>query len=105
MKPELIKTEEEFIQIIETHKEFFLLKHSLTCPISASALQQYNHFVEQTELPCFVLNVQEARGVSNQIAEQTGIRHESPQVIQFVEGEAIWHDSHSAITADRLKSL
>ena len=105
LKTELIKTEEEFIQILETHKEFFLLKHSLTCPISGSALQQYNRFVEQTESPCFVLYVQESRSASKHIAEQTGIRHESPQVIQFVEGEAVWHDSHSAITAERLQSL
>ncbi|MGR9049041.1 bacillithiol system redox-active protein YtxJ [Halobacillus faecis] len=102
MKQEVIKNKEEFINIVEGCKEFFLLKHSLTCPISASAHQQFDRFAEETSVPCFILFVQESRALSNHIAEYTGIRHESPQVIQFQEGEAVWHDSHSAITKERL---
>ncbi|WP_406944589.1 bacillithiol system redox-active protein YtxJ [Halobacillus sp. SY10] len=102
MKQEVIENKEEFINIVEAYKEFFLLKHSLTCPISAAAHQQFERFAEETSVPCFILHVQESRELSSHIAEYTGIRHESPQVIQFQEGEAVWHDSHSAITKERL---
>nr|WP_242517886.1 bacillithiol system redox-active protein YtxJ [Halobacillus sp. GSS1] len=102
VKHEVIKSKEEFINIIEMHQEFFLLKHSLTCPISAAAQEQFLRFIEETSVPCFILYVQDSRELSNHIAEFTGVRHESPQVIQFQEGEAVWHDSHSAITKERL---
>ncbi|CDQ18327.1 bacillithiol system protein YtxJ [Halobacillus karajensis] len=105
MSHEVIKTKEEFVQVLEQYGEFFLLKHSLTCPISGLAQEQYQRFMKETDVPCFSLYVQEARELSNHIADFTGIRHESPQVLQFKEGEAVWHDSHSAITSEKLNQL
>ena len=47
--------------------------------------------------------VQEARSLSDLVARETGIRHESPQVILFRNGEAVWNTSHHGITAESLR--
>lgn len=48
------------------------------------------------------LKVQESRPLSNYIAEQYGIKHESPQAFIFTNGNVKWHASHSQITAQAL---
>lgn len=105
MNTEVLVTKEEFREVLETHQEFFLMKHSLTCPISASALHEYKNFIEQAKVPCFVLYVQEARELSNHITEVSGVRHESPQALKFKEGKVVWNDSHNAIKSDRLRTV
>jgi bacillithiol system protein YtxJ len=47
--------------------------------------------------------VQEARPLSDLVARETGIRHESPQVILFRNGKAVWNASHHGITAENLR--
>ena len=47
--------------------------------------------------------VQEARSLSDLVARETGIRHESPQVILLRNGEAVWNTSHHGITAESLR--
>ena len=47
--------------------------------------------------------IQEARALSDLVARETGIRHESPQVILFRKGEAVWNTSHHGITAESLR--
>ena len=51
----------------------------------------------------YYLNVQEARPLSNAIAEQFQVKHESPQALLFVDGELKWHASHWTLTYDELK--
>jgi bacillithiol system protein YtxJ len=75
-----------------------LFKHSLTCPISASAYQE----ISQAEAEINIIIVQRARDASNALAEKTGIRHESPQAIVLKDGEPIYHASHYKITADEI---
>ncbi|MGP4062613.1 bacillithiol system redox-active protein YtxJ [Halobacillus sp. H74] len=103
MKIEVISSVEEFESILENNSEFFLLKHSLTCPISGAANMQYEHFSEDATVPCYTLYVQESRPLANHIAEVFSIRHESPQVLHFSNGKIAWHESHGAITTQRLK--
>ena len=47
--------------------------------------------------------VQDARSLSGLVARETGIRHESPQVILFLNSEAVWNTSHHGITAESLR--
>ncbi len=47
--------------------------------------------------------VQEARPLSDLVARETGIRHESPQVILFRNGEAVWNTSHHGISVASLR--
>ncbi|MEK6279887.1 MAG: bacillithiol system redox-active protein YtxJ [Acidobacteriota bacterium] len=73
-----------------------IFKHSLTCPISAAALDQ----MEQFDGGVALVEVQRARDVSNEIENRLGIPHESPQVIVLRNGQVAWNASHFKITAD-----
>ncbi|WP_251549633.1 bacillithiol system redox-active protein YtxJ [Neobacillus muris] len=100
-----IETVEEFDQIINNKPSFFLLKHSLTCPISQAAYKEYEKFSEENQhLSTYYLAVQEARPLSNEVAEKFSIKHESPQAILFSNGEALWNASHWKITNKTLQA-
>ncbi|WP_312067016.1 monothiol bacilliredoxin BrxC family protein, partial [Exiguobacterium sp.] len=47
---------------------------------------------------------QEARTVSNDIAEHYNVRHESPQVLFIQDGKSVWTASHYDITKDALET-
>ena len=83
-------------------------KHSLTCPISSKAFREYQEFLagrpESDETVYTLVEIQNARDVSNAITERTGVRHESPQALLMRGGEVAWHASHWNIEAEALAS-
>ena len=80
-----------------------LYKHSITCPISSWARVQMQRLTEATDPPVYELTVQAARPLSREIAEQFGIRHESPQAILLFRRRATFAASHRGVTADALR--
>lgn len=104
MGMEKLETAEQFDKVAKAKKRFLLIKHSLTCPISKAAFREYEKFVSNhPEVDTYYLYVQEARPLSNYIAETFGVKHESPQALLFENGTAVWHTSHWNITYDSLK--
>ncbi|MEH7379586.1 bacillithiol system redox-active protein YtxJ [Bacillus sp. JJ1533] len=98
-----VETIEEFNQVLDKENQFILIKHSLTCPISKAAFDEYEQFVtEHGDVPTYYLYVQEARELSNHIAEQFDIKHESPQALLFEGGKVKWNASHRNITKESL---
>lgn len=97
----------EFEKLIEAKDSFFLLKHSTTCPVSAAAFDEYAAFLngEGPNQKGVYLAVQDSRDLSKHIAEATNIRHESPQVIFFKNGQPVWNESHWKITKKNLESI
>ncbi len=73
-----------------------LFQHDPFCPTSARAHR------EMTQLAgtVYLVNVARQHDLVHHIAERTGIRHESPQVLVLREGHAVWSASHGRITAD-----
>lgn len=102
MSMQVLTNEKDFRDTLEKDSSFFLLKNSLTCPISSAAHQEYEKFSEESSVPCYVLHVQEARDLSQAIAEEFSVRHESPQALLFQNGEVTWNDSHGSITKQKL---
>jgi bacillithiol system protein YtxJ len=96
---EKVDTLEQFTGLLENEQKFFLLKHSLTCPISHAAYQEYQKFADENQnVPVYFLAVQDSRPLSNEISDKFQIKHESPQAILFADGKAIWNASHWKIT-------
>jgi len=105
--PDLLFDLAELDSLIEHSRQrpVFLLKHSLTCPISAAAHRAYLRFVEEhgeEQVRFALIEIQKARPLSNAVAERSGIRHESPQAILFKDGEPVWNASHWSITEQNL---
>lgn len=99
-----VHSDEELNGLFQKSKEqpVILFKHSLTCPISAGV---YNE-VSGVDSDVYLIVVQYARGVSNLLAEKTGIRHESPQAIVLKDEKPVYYASHYDVTAADLdKSL
>ncbi|MGE7765114.1 bacillithiol system redox-active protein YtxJ [Peribacillus sp. NPDC096540] len=97
-----IDSEEQFNELLN-EDTFLLFKHSLTCPVSAEAYEQYEKYMaENAQLKTAYLAVQEARPLSNYVAETYDIKHQSPQVILFKNGKPAWNESHWRITYDSL---
>jgi bacillithiol system protein YtxJ len=57
---------------------------------------------DREDLMVGVIRVVEARSASNFVAEQTAITHQSPQVILFRDGEAVFDADNWNITPDML---
>ena len=77
-----------------TTKPVIVFKHSNACSISARAYRE----MEKVE-GVNILEVQSARDVSQELANLTGIRHETPQVIILRDGKAVWNASHFDVKA------
>lgn len=76
-------------------KPVIVFKHSNACSISARAYRE----MEKVEVPVNLLVVQSAREVSRELANLTGVRHETPQVILLRDGKAVWNASHFDVQA------
>jgi bacillithiol system protein YtxJ len=76
-----------------------IFKHSSACGTSAFVLRSLeknlSEFSENVDF--YIIEVRSQRNLSNYIAEKTGVRHESPQLILLKDGEMLWNASHSAI--------
>jgi bacillithiol system protein YtxJ len=99
------KQAKDFEQIVaDSHqKPVFVFKHSTSCPISASRWPIFQSFAAQEPRAAFyrVLVIQD-RPVARQIAQETGVRHESPQAILLYRGKPVWDASHYSITIEGL---
>lgn len=97
-EPTRLTSVDELDALMEASRErpVLLFKHSLTCPISATAHEHFRrfHHRRQGEAQFALVEVQRARPVSSEVAQRTGIRHESPQAILLKDARPVWHASH-----------
>lgn len=100
---ERIKSIEEWRELLEKSKEqpFLLFKFSTTCLSSLSAMKEVRAL--ETELPKYIVIVQEDRLVSNVIENDLGVKHESPQLLILKGGKGIWQATHYSIKKSLLK--
>lgn len=91
--------------LIEASREqpVALLKHSAACPLSARGRREFSRLDGDGDPPLYTVVVQIAREVSLYVAEELGVRHETPQVILVKDGEAVFHASHFGVTAGAVR--
>jgi monothiol bacilliredoxin len=58
------------------------------------------HLEPREDLPLGIIRVVESRPASNRVAERTGISHESPQIILFKDGKAVFDRDNWDITGE-----
>ena len=75
-----------------------IFKHSNTCGISSMISGR----VKGLDAEINLIIVQKNRDVSNELAERTGIRHESPQAFVLRNGKIVYHASHYSIDPDEI---
>jgi bacillithiol system protein YtxJ len=81
-----------------------VFKHSTRCSVSKVAQTR----LEGSQLPenadYFFLDLIRFRDISNRIAEDMNVVHESPQILIIRNGSCIFHESHLGITAKEISS-
>ncbi|THH40071.1 bacillithiol system redox-active protein YtxJ [Neolewinella litorea] len=82
-----------------------ILKHSTSCPISSMAKHRLERQwdIEEGTLETYYLDLIRHRDVSNYIASEFAVRHESPQVLLIRDGRCVYHASHLDIRVDELR--
>lgn len=100
-----LHTREDVDRMLEASRErvVALLKHSIACPFSARGQEQFVQLEAPDDPPLYAVVVQYARDASNYVAERTGVRHETPQVILLAGEQAVYHASHDAIRTEDLR--
>jgi len=84
-----------------------IFKHSKTCSISAASLGRLERKWQQPEvgdLKPYYLDLLANRPISNQIATEFEVQHESPQILLIRNGESVYDASHYEITFDEIKA-
>ncbi len=79
---------------VSSRKPVIIFKHSTTCPISANVFDE----ISEVDSTIFLIKVQNARNISDAIAEKTSIKHETPQTIILKDEKPVYHASHYDIT-------
>ncbi|KUJ53055.1 bacillithiol system redox-active protein YtxJ [Chryseobacterium sp. JAH] len=84
-----------------------IFKHSTSCFISKTVLRNFEKEIEESQengTTFYFLDLLAHRNISNKIAEDFGIRHESPQLIVIENGNEINNASHQDITLSQITS-
>lgn len=101
-----IKSEEDLKKAIESsyqHK-IAIFKHSTSCFISKTVLRNFEKEIENSDqkVNVYFLDLLAHRPISNKIAEDFGIRHESPQLIVIENGKPVNSASHQDISLSQI---
>ncbi|NJO02827.1 MAG: bacillithiol system redox-active protein YtxJ [Bacteroidia bacterium] len=89
-------------------QKVLIFKHSIHCGVSASVLSELENVWQDEEmqgLKPYFLDLIRYRSISNQIAEDFGVVHQSPQVIVIESGRAIYNSAHFGISYQELRNL
>jgi bacillithiol system protein YtxJ len=79
-----------------------IFKHSTRCSISSMAKSRLERS-EQPDLGDFYyLDLIKYRSISNQIAEDFSVEHESPQILLIKNTACVYDESHSGIQMDEI---
>ena len=101
-----ITSSQELAQVLDEscQRQIILFKHSTTCPTSSRAWREVQNFIKESgnEVLVCMIKVIESRTVSNQITEELGLKHQSPQVLLVSDRKVVWHASHQEVTQDKL---
>lgn len=83
-----------------------LFKHSTRCSVSSMALkffeQSWNY--DDDQVTPYFLDLIAYRSLSNRIASELNVEHQSPQLILVRNGKAILNRSHNEINASEIRS-
>ena len=83
-----------------------IFKHSTRCIISTMVKSRLIFSWDFKEkLPIYYLDLIQYRNLSNQIAQEFSVEHQSPQLLLIKDGKCFYHTSHIGISVNDIKQL
>lgn len=103
-----LKSEEQLKEIhtISDSKYVLIFKHSTRCPTSSMALNRLERNWKDSlndQVTPYYLDLVQFRSISNQIAQDYQVVHESPQVLLIKGGKSVFDTSHMNISVHSIK--
>jgi bacillithiol system protein YtxJ len=102
-----ITSVEEFNEMLNapTDKAKLFFKHSTRCSISSMALKGFEREwnVSSDDFELYFIDLIAHRDISNAIAAESHVEHQSPQVVVWRNGEVIYNASHHHIDAQKIQ--
>lgn len=99
-----LTSETQLQEILEKsiHTPQLIYKHSTRCGVSSAAKSRLENSVPPPGVDFYFLDVLTHRPLSQKIAKDLGIRHESPQILLIRNGQCVYDESHQGIRMDRI---
>lgn len=91
------------IKDLSKNRPQVIFKHSTRCSISNVAKARLEKAAVPEQIDFYFLDLLKHRQLSNQIAEEFDVHHESPQVLLIQNGECIYDESHSGISMSEIE--
>jgi bacillithiol system protein YtxJ len=97
-----LNDEEQLNNIKELSKDKpqLIFKHSTRCGISSMAKGRLERSTQPENIDFYYLDLIKNRHLSNKVAENYSVFHESPQVLLIKNGTCVYDESHSGIMMD-----
>lgn len=101
-----IQSEEDLAGAIERSytNKIAIFKHSTSCFISKTVLRNFESEIRElgTGVDLYFLDLLAYRPISNKIAEDFDVTHQSPQLIVIENGKAVNNASHQDISITQI---
>jgi bacillithiol system protein YtxJ len=101
-----LESAEQLNEIKQQAGYSIIFKHSTRCSISLMAKRRFEmDWANLPEnLPLYFLDLIKYRDLSNQVAQDFQVHHQSPQLLLIKDGECILDQSHSDISLEEALS-
>jgi len=90
------------VKQLSIDKPQLIFKHSTRCATSSMAKGRLERGETPEGIDFYYLDLIKHRNISQKVAEEFAVSHESPQVLLIKDGECIYDESHSGITMDEI---
>ena len=94
----------EEIKTNSANRPQLIFKHSSRCAISSMARNRLDKNAFPEGIDFYFLDIINHRNISNKIASDFKVYHESPQVLLINKGACVYDESHSGIHMDEIKA-
>jgi len=95
----------ETIRKKSSEKPQVIFKHSTRCGISSVAKSRLEKWQPTEDFDFYYLDLIKYRSLSNRVAEEFHVYHESPQVLVIKNGECVYDESHLGISLQDILNL
>ena len=102
MNWKILTSESDLLEITKKSAEIpqVIFKHSTRCGISSMAKSRLERSQQPPGIDFYFLDLIAHRSLSNKIATDFSVHHESPQILLIKDGECVYDESHSGISMD-----
>ena len=83
-------------------KSQVIFKHSTRCSISSMAKNRLERGAAPDNIDFYYLDLIKHRNISQKVAEDFDVSHESPQILLIRNGECVYDESHSGISMSEI---